>query len=160
LRQNLTQILTPSGLSVDVELRKDLPEHAQFGELVIFKMRGSCRVGPLLQKPHTDPHSEKSGPLAMAYVSDGEVLHFGEVECDRVRAALQRILGVGGSRKNQETFGAALAIVIAHEVYHMLGNATGHTRDGLTKASLSADELVSPTLGLPPRAISAMREQR
>lgn len=153
LRRDLNQLLTPGGIAVDVELKDELPPNPQFGQLVIFKMRGSCSVNPLGKM-----RGARSGPLAMAYVSDGQVLHFGEVECDRVRNALQRILGTGGSNKNQENYGAALAIVIAHELYHMLGNATGHTRDGLTKAALSADEMVSRKLGLSPRALDAIRK--
>jgi len=153
LRRNLNQLLTPGGIAVDVELRDQLPPNPQFGQLVIFKMRGSCSMDPRVKVK-----AAPSGPLAMAYVSDGEVLHFGEVECDRVRSALQRILGSGGSHKNQENYGAALAIVIAHELYHMLGNATGHTRDGLTKSALSADEMVSRKLGLSPGALHAIRD--
>jgi len=152
LRRNLNQLLTPGGMAVDVELKDQLPPNPQFGQLVIFKMRGSCSMNPLKKVK-----GARSGPLAMAYVSDGQVLHFGEVECDRVRTALQRILGSGGSPSNQDNYGAALAIVIAHELYHMLGNATGHTRDGLTKPALSADEMVSRKLGLSPRALSAIR---
>jgi hypothetical protein len=154
LRRNLNQLLTPGGIAVDVELRDELPPNPQFGQLVIFKMRGSCSMNPLKKVTR----ALRSGPLAMAYVSDGQVLHFGEVECDRVRNALQRILGTDGSHDNQENYGAALAVVIAHELYHMLGNATGHTRDGLTKPALSAEEMVSRKLGLSPRALHAIRD--
>jgi hypothetical protein len=151
LRQNLNHLLTAGGISVDLKLKENLPENPQFGQLVVFKMKGSCSMGPAPNQP-----ASRQGPLAMAYTSDGQVLHFGEVECDRIRYALQRILGVGHSRRNQETYGAALAIVIAHEVYHMLGNATRHTRHGLTKPALSADELTSPNLALSPEALAAM----
>jgi hypothetical protein len=142
LRRSLSRLLTYGDISVDLEMKEDLPAKPQFGQLVIFKMKGSCSMNPVASDLRRSP----SGPLAMAYTSDGQVLHFGEVECDRVRLALEKILGFGGSRRNQETYGAALAIVIAHEVYHMLGNATRHTRDGLTKAALSAAELASPKL--------------
>ncbi len=151
LRRNLNHLLTPGGISVDLQLKENLPANPQFGQLVIFKMRGACSMNSAPNRP-----AARQGPLAMAYTSDGQVLHFGEVECDRVRYALQRVLGRGGSRKNQDTYGAALAVVIAHEVYHMLGNATHHTRKGVTKPALSADELTSPNLALSPEALAAM----
>jgi hypothetical protein len=152
LRQSLSQILNPNGINVDVQLKADLPPNAQFGELVIFKMKGSCTMNPLPRGSN-----EQSGPLALAYTSDGQVLHFGEVECDRVRHTLQRVLGQSPSLKNQQTYGSALAIVIAHEVYHMLGNALHHTHQGLTKATLSASELTDVKLALPPVAVAAMK---
>ena len=153
LRQSLNQLLSPGGINVDVQLRADLPSNAQFGELVIFKMKGSCS---LMSSLPVGPIYDERGPLAMAYTSDGQVLHFGEVECDRVRHSLQRILGSNASLKNQQAFGSALAVVIAHEVYHMLGNVRNHTHKGLTKPELSASELMDSHLALPPSAMATM----
>ena len=154
LRLGLSRLFNPTGLKVDVQLKDELPEHAQFGQLVVFKMKGSCSMSPL----PIGALSDERGPLAMAYTSDGQVLHFGEVECDRVRHSLQRILGSNSSLKSQQTLGAALAVVIAHEVYHMLGNARAHTSKGLTKSGLSASELMNPRLSLPPGAIEAITD--
>jgi hypothetical protein len=154
LQHSLSRIMRPSGISVKIQLRSDLPKDPQFGQLVVFKMKGSCTMSQL----PIAALSDERGPLAMAYTSDGEVLHFGEVECDRVRHSLQRILGFNSSLKSQQTFGSALAIVMAHEVYHMLGNARYHTRKGLTKPSLSASELMNPDPSLPPGALSAIEQ--
>jgi hypothetical protein len=154
LRQSLNQILNPGGIDVDVQIKADLPQNPQFGELVIFKMKGSCSMNAL---PVPDPPVpyliDERGPLGMAYTSDGQVLHFGEVECDRVRRVLQRILGYKATPRNQQTYGLALAIVIAHEVYHMLGNVRNHTHEGLTKPALTASELTNTKLALPRAAL-------
>jgi hypothetical protein len=152
LRQNLNRILRPTGIDVIVELKAELPQNPQFGQLVVFKMKGSCSMWPLTGGVLAD----EPGPLALAYMSDGQVLHFGEVECDRVRHSLQRVLGPIFSEKSQQIYGSALAVVIAHEVYHMLGNACNHTRKGLTKSSLSASELMNPQLDLPPAALTTI----
>jgi hypothetical protein len=155
LRQSLNQLLKPGGYNVDVQLKSETSPNAQFGQLVVFKMKGSCSLDPAVPS-HTVINER--GPLALAYTSDGQVLHFGEVECDRVRQTLQRIVGLSASLKNQRTYGSALAIVIAHEVYHMLGNVIDHTHTGLTKPALSADELASSKLSLPPNAIATIRK--
>ncbi len=153
-KQSLNLILNPGGIQVDVALKKDLPPNAQFGQLVIFKMKGSCSMNPV----HHDLKVSDTGPLALAYTSDGQVLHFGEVECDHLRHTLERILGMSGSLRNQQAYGTALAVVVAHEVYHMLGNAINHTRRGLTKAALSASELTDAKLSLSANAMTAIKK--
>lgn len=153
LRSGLRQLLGPSGYEVDVQLKSNLSSDAHFGQLVVFKMKGSCRLDPMPVPFIPD----ELGPLASAYTSDGEVLHFGEVECDRLRHCLQRVLGFSASVQNQQTYGSALAMVIAHEIYHMLGNEKSHTSKGLTKPALSAEDLVHGYLVLPPAALSALQ---
>ena len=97
LRHELTNLLEPAGLEVDVMLRSELPAFPEFSEVVVFEMKGSCTMkGVPLPMGET---LDERGPLAMAYSSDGQILHFGAVECDRVRECLQRVTGPG-SRKN------------------------------------------------------------
>jgi len=147
LRHELSNLLEPAGLDVDVMLRSELPPYPEFSELVVFEMKGSCsmksRPLPIGELP------DERGPLAMAYSSDGQILHFGEVECDRVRECLQRITGRGSPEKHQAAFGTALGIVMAHELYHMIAGVKAHTKGGLTKKSLSARELLYGELSIP-----------
>jgi hypothetical protein len=155
LRASLNQLLSPGHMSVDVQLKSDLADHPQFGELVIFKMKGSCT---LVTAEPPGPIYDERGPLALAYTSEGQVLHFGEVECDRVRGSLQRIFGRDASLKNQQTYGSALAVVMAHEVYHMLGNARNHTHKGLTKPELSASELIDTRMAMSAAALDTIEK--
>lgn len=145
MREELQRILDPAGLKIDLRLKNELSPEPQFPDLVIFKMKGSCTMNAL----PVAALSDERGALAMAYSSDGEILHFGEVECDRVRQSLQRVLGRGAPERHQKAYGAALGLLVAHEMYHMLGNQKIHTRDGLTKSSLSARELLEDNLTLP-----------
>ena len=147
LRHELTSLMEPAGLDVDVMLRNELPPYPEFSELVVFEMKGSCSMKGIPSLMGELP--AELGPLAMAYSSDGQILHFGEVECDRVRECLQRITGRGSPEKHQAAFGTALGIVIAHELYHMIAGAKAHTKGGLTKKSLSARELLSGELSIP-----------
>jgi len=155
MRASLSQLLSPGHMTVEVQLKSDLSEHAQFGELVIFKMKGSCT---LTTSAPPQPLYDERGPLALAYTSEGQVLHFGEVECDRVRNSLQRILGHNASLKNQQAYGSALAVVMAHEVYHMLGNERNHTHKGLTKPELSAAELMDSRMAISSVAIDTIEK--
>jgi hypothetical protein len=155
LRHELSNLLEPAGLAVEVMLRSELPVYPEFSELVVFEMKGSCSMKALAVRMSDLP--DERGPLAMAYSSDGQILHFGEVECDRVRECLQRITGRGSPEKHQAAFGTALGIVMAHELYHMIAGATAHTKGGLTKKSLSARELLYGELSIPSIAGESLR---
>ena len=94
----------------------------------------------------------------MTYSVDGQLLSFGEVECDRVRRSVQQAVGKGDPEKHQVALGVALARVMAHEMYHMMSNSSVHTKDGVTKESLSARELSQEMLPFSRKAQSALRD--
>jgi hypothetical protein len=153
LRSELQTLFAPSGLKIDLRVKNQLPPGAEFNQLVVFKMKGACSmvsmpIGAL---------SDERGPLAMTYSSDGELLHFGEVECDRVRHSLERVLGKGYPEKRQTALGTALGMVMAHEMYHMMANAKAHTGAGVTKHSLSAEEMLAGDLAIPAAARKAVQ---
>lgn len=152
LEAELAHILSDSDIQIDLRLRADVPTSSEFGELVLFRMRGTCSMKAL----PIGALSDERGPLALTHASNGELLSFGEVECDRVRQCLQRSVGRGSPTAHEVQYGAALARVMAHEVYHMMARSTGHTKDGVTKAALSADELAGTKLVLPRQAKSRM----
>jgi hypothetical protein len=157
LRQELRALLEPSGIAVDVMLKSEMPVSPQFSELVVFEMKGTCsmNVAPVLMSRASDERE----PLGLAYASNGEILHFGEVECDRVRRCLQRVTRGGHPEQHQAQYGAALGIVVAHEMYHMMAGAKEHTRNGLTKESLSARELLDGELSIPRTVRAALRRE-
>jgi len=153
LRSELQTLFAPSGLKINLRVKNQLPPDAEFSQLVVFKMKGACSmvsmpIGAL---------SDERGPLAMTYSSDGELLHFGEIECDRVRHSLERVLGKGYPEKHQTALGTALGMVMAHEMYHMMANAKAHTGAGVTKHSLSAEEMLAGNLGIPDAARKAVQ---
>ena len=90
----------------------------------------------------------ESGPLAFTHSSDGHILPFSEVECDRVRASIHS--ATGRRPLSDLVMGRALARVLAHELYHVLARTSAHAHVGLTKPSLSGLELTSERLELSP----------
>jgi hypothetical protein len=153
LRGELQTLFASSGLKIDVRLKSELPPGSEFNQLVVFKMKGACSMLPM----PVGALSDERGPLAMTYSSDGELLHFGEVECDRVRQSVQRVVGKGYPEKRQAALGMALAVVMAHEMYHMMANAKAHTGHGITKHSLSAEEMLAGELSIPDTARKAVQ---
>ncbi|HSU33510.1 MAG TPA: hypothetical protein VLJ11_19935 [Bryobacteraceae bacterium] len=153
MRRELQNIMKSAGVKVDVQLKSEAAEHAQFSRLVLFKMKGACTMNAL----PVGALSDERGPLAMTYTSDGKLLPFGEVECDRVRESVERTLGRGDLEGKQLAYGTALARVMAHEMYHMIANSKGHTKDGATRESLSSRELVGRQLPLGNKAEAEVR---
>ena len=145
METELSTILSDAGLHLDLRLKDELPPNPEFGELVIFKMKGHCGADAL----PVGALSDERGPLAMTYSSDGSVLAFGAVECDKVRQSLLRMFGDRNLRRHEQAYGKALGRVVAHEMYHMIANSPVHTRGGVTKESLTPRELSEGSLKLP-----------
>ena len=155
LERELDLILRPARLKVDLRDKSEVTPGSEFGELLLFKMRGSCTLNALPIGALLD----ERGPLAMTYSVKGKMLSFGEVECARVRQSIQTVLGKGASQANQDVFGVALARVMAHEMYHMLVKSSEHTKLGLTKESLSGRELSQEFLPLPSQVTNSLRDR-
>ncbi|HEX4228819.1 MAG TPA: hypothetical protein VHZ07_09115 [Bryobacteraceae bacterium] len=154
MQSELQSILDAAGISLDLRVKDELPPDPQFGDLLIFKMNGHCSteelpIGALI---------DERGPLAWTYSSDGEMLSFGEVQCDRVRLSLQRLYGPQTAEMHSMLYGKALARVIAHEMYHMLSNSSEHTKAGVTKSSLTPRELAEDPMRFPRNADVLLRK--
>jgi hypothetical protein len=146
--------LSGAGVQLDLRDQNDVPAGAEFGQLLVFHMKGHCSMESL----PVGALSDERGPLAMAYSTEGKILSFAEVECDSVRVSLERVLGKQNTRAFQPAFDSALGIIMAHEVYHMLAATSEHTHTGFTKAGLTAGELLSKKLSLPEVARLAIRQ--
>ncbi|MFL6446998.1 MAG: hypothetical protein ACJ746_04840 [Bryobacteraceae bacterium] len=112
------------------------------GKLVIVRMRGYCSMSRSVER------QPPGLALGSTFVSDGTVLPFGQVECDRIRASLQR-LSYSLPQESEQQLGQAMGRVLLHELYHMLSRTMTHTTYGLTKPSLSAFELSATGADLP-----------
>jgi hypothetical protein len=60
-----------------------------------------------------------------------------------VRKALAYVAPGAGLIARQQALGLALGRVVAHELYHILGNTAAHAGEGLAKASEILRDLVS-----------------
>lgn len=119
------------------------------GRLVVFTMRGYCSMD------HVASNEPRGLALGSAVVSEGAVLPFGRVECDRIRASIQGY-SRAGSEQAQRQLGQAMGRVVVHELYHMLSGSMSHSRHGLTKGRLSSLELTASTAKLPRESAEAM----
>ena len=74
-----------SGAGIDVAFRRrdEIGPGDSFAELIVVKLNGPCEMNTLVAMPF-----DERGPDALAYThsSDGQILPFAVVPCDRLRA--------------------------------------------------------------------------
>ncbi len=142
MEREANAVLKNTGLAFDWKLEARLEPHPEFKSLLVLKMKGRCEMERFPEL------IDERGPLGLAYMTDGQVLSFGEIECDRIKQSVQRVLPRGKSDKEQRLYGRALGRVAAHEMVHMLRGSIQHSKSGITRASLTADELISNRVDL------------
>src|SRR5207248_11156110 len=84
-----------------------------------------------------------SAALGRTHVTDGQVLPFSEVNCDRIRAFLSQALIPLAPQDRNEAFGRAVARVLAHELYHIITRTAHHGSSGVARAAYTVPELMA-----------------
>lgn len=142
MQREFQRIMRPSGLKFEWRfLDHSIPRHS-FPHLVVARFHGSCRsIGR--EKLESDPRT-----LGVTHVSDGEVLPFSEVDCDKIRRLVRGLIDGENFSRMELLYGRALGRVLAHEIYHMLAETKEHGSAGVTRRTLTSHELVRGSLEL------------
>jgi hypothetical protein len=150
MKQELSAMLKDGGVQVDWRNRDQVSSSESFANLVVVKFRGACRMEPAPYR------NEDSGPLAFSHTSDGIILPFSEVECDRIRSSLRRAMSREDYVRSDIVFGRAMARVLAHELYHILARTESHAVKGVAQRALSGSELIGDQLELSEDELNSM----
>src|SRR5579872_1279483 len=137
LQEELASIMAPMGLTFDWRTISSVNGNSVSVELAVFTFKGRCDADGLL------PQRTTPGALGWTHVSDGAILPFSDVDCDRIRSFIQRDLLTFPPRDREEIFGRAIARVVAHELYHIFANTSHHSSFGVSKAAYTVQELLS-----------------
>ena len=106
-------------------------------QLAVIRFQGRCDVSGL------SPHRLQPGALGWTHESDGVILPFGAVDCDRIRTFLQAdLLGVPAGDRDL-VFGRAVGRVLAHELYHIFTRSPHHSPEGVGKAAYAVRDLLA-----------------
>lgn len=153
MRRELNTLLQKSSIQVEWRLREEMKEGTEVSDLVLVKFRGNCRM-------QTEPVLlDERGPLAFTHTTDGEVLPFSEVLCDKVRVAARSAMHGGQIARGNALMGRAMARVLAHEIYHIAGNTKGHTKEGVSKRSLTGAQLIADRIDFDVLGAHALRHR-
>jgi hypothetical protein len=146
-------ILRSSGVRLEWHRLGDDP-HASYPELVVMTFRGTCEYepGPIV-------YGEK-GPLAITHSTNGQILPFGEVNCDRVVGSARSAMSGTDYSRADLLIGRAMGRVVAHELVHMLTKSAVHGAEGVEKPALSGKQLIAESLTLSAFDVARVAHER
>ena len=137
LQDEVGSIMEPIGLRFEWRDLSKAGGHEVSAELAVITFKGRCDAESLVSR------GKFEGALGWTHVSDGQILPFTDVSCDRVREFLGAGLLALAAAEREEKFGRALGRVLAHELYHIFANTTRHGSLGVAKESYSVQDLLS-----------------
>jgi hypothetical protein len=137
MKREFEGIMKQSGVTFDWRMPSEV-QGQSFANLVVVQFKGKCVLQPVGYL------YDERGPLAFTHSSDGDILPFSEVACDKVAASVRGAMFGGDYAHADLLMGRALGRVMAHELIHILRNSKNHDRDGVAKMALSGVELIAP----------------
>lgn len=141
MQAELSRIFAPSGVSVAWRASQTADDHAEeFPGIVVFRFIGHCT--PDDAPDDIDPEGLALGETR---VSDGHVLPFATVNCDRIKAFIAPSLKRMPTVWKMKMLGRALARVSAHEIYHMLAGVARHDDSGIFRPVNTRTDLTTTT---------------
>ncbi len=151
MKHELASILKDAGIQTEWRARDQVSSSESFANLVVVKFRGVCKMDPAANRD-----DDSGRPLAFTHTSEGAILPFSEVECDRVRSSLRRAVSAGDHTRSDMVFGRAMARVLAHELYHVLARTESHSAKGVAQRALSGADLIGDQLELSQDELNSM----
>lgn len=142
LKKESETVLKNTGLQFAWSLREDYDPAKSASDLVIVKFKGHCAMESYPQL------IDERGPLAWTYSTDGDVLPYSEVSCDKVRNSIRKVMHGGDYARGDTLLGRAVGRVLAHELVHILANSKQHGKDGVAKTALSPASLIAERMRL------------
>jgi len=137
LQDEVESIMEPIGIGFEWRDLGKTGGHEVSAELAVVTFKGRCDAAGLLAR------SKFEGALGWTHVSDGQILPFTDVSCDRVREFVQTGLLTFRTEDREEKYGRALGRVLAHELYHIFANTMRHGSFGVAKESYNVQYLLA-----------------
>jgi Cytochrome c len=137
MKEEIASIMSPGGLRFEWRSLSHVSGSEVFTELAVARFKGRC-IGD-----SGAPARIESGALAWSHITDGEVLPFTDVDCDRISSFLKpRMIGLD-EKTREKVFGRAIGRVLAHELFHIFARTKGHGSRNVDKPYYSASDLIS-----------------
>ena len=140
MQREVEFIMRPLGLQFRWRFGACVADGDIFHHLVVVHFKGRCEMG---EYPSWEVDS---GPLGAAEMSEGRLMPFCRIECNRVREFIRPLVRGESFIQMHVLLGRALGRVLAHELYHILADTTHHGSSGVTKSFLTSKELVDRAL--------------
>jgi hypothetical protein len=154
-QKELHRLLDPTGIDMvwrDLEVRK---AGEQFDRVAVISFDGLCSDAAQATPVRRSIDSNIS--LADSSVSNGSVLPFFRVDCAYLAHMLAPSLRSLSAQRRNAIFGRALGRVMAHEIYHIVGETTAHQTSGVAKESFSVQDLIGDSFDFDRGSVAQMR---
>jgi len=151
LEDEVDTIMGQLGRHYEWRSLKDNHGNEVSSELAVLTFQGRCDV-EFLRAKEVQP-----GALGWTHVSDGVILPFSDINCDRIREFVQKQLLHLPLGEREESFGRALGRVVAHELYHIFANTAHHGSDGIGKSAYTVQDLLTDEFRFEERESEALR---
>ena len=154
LQEEVETIMTPLGFYFEWRDMADPAGSRVSAELALITFEGRCdtAIAASIEK--------RGGPLGWTHVSDGQILPFTSVSCDRVRELIRTVLVTSRSEVRAAVMGRALGRVLAHELYHIFAKTAHHGSCGVAKESYTTWDLVDREFRFEDRESLLLRNTR
>ena len=157
VRSELQRLLTPVGFDLIWRDSAQRKSGEDFDLVVVSSFDGSCSANDL--PPSSAVPALNSVILADTSVSGSRVLPFFRVDCGQLIRMLAPSLKPLSVAVRQTTVQRALARLMAHEIYHIVAQTTGHQSSGIAKASFSLRDLMADRFEFDIWSLSQMKPQ-
>jgi hypothetical protein len=137
MKREVQSLMRDSGVNLSWRRRDELSASDSYPSIVVVTFHGSCEM-----KAAAPPLSGEPVAQAYTHISNGELIPFADVECDRVRSSLQSA-HIGSGAGDDLLLGRALGRVLAHELHHIIDRTRAHTKHGISRKSLSPLDLIA-----------------
>ena len=154
IQAELESIMSPMGLNFLWRSLSAASGSEVSVELAVVHFKGTCDV------TSHEPHNPGPGALGRTYVSDGSILPFVDVDCDRIGSFVQQGLMALDRDGREGAFGRAVGRVLAHEMYHIFANTVRHGSAGVGKAAYTVRELLCDCFQFEKQESQALRTSK
>ena len=154
LRSEVDSIMSPMGLRFDWQSLADFRPGRASAAVAVAHFEGHCDVSGLVMR------GNKVGSLGWTEISDGTILPFTHVDCERVRTFLQTTLLGYRPQDRERAYGRALGRVLAHELYHVYGDTPKHSARGVAKENYSVADLLAADFQFHEKEARALRSSK
>jgi hypothetical protein len=141
MQREVDGIFRDAGVAFEWRTRAEASGEA-YPNMILVRFRGKCVMEPVGYL------YDERGPLAFTHSTDGALLPFSEVACDKVTTSIRSAMWGGDFAEGDRLLGRALGRVVAHEVVHILTQSAGHGRDGVARTALTGSQLIAAELPL------------
>ena len=151
LRDEVDSIMLPMGLRFEWRRLSDFRSETVSVMVAVAHFEARCDVSGLVMR------GNQKGSLGWTEISDGTILPFTHVDCERVRTFLQTALLGYRPEDRERAYGRALGRVLAHELYHVFSDTPKHAARGAAKAEYSVEDLLGANFQFHERQTRALR---